>query len=240
VAIPGSYPLGVWVPGQAPTETPNQSAIPIGADTMMVLQMHYHPTGNDHEPDLTTIDLRLQAELPERMFFFTVLGNAAEAPNLLPGPNDDGNTVFNVPAGIEDHIETMEFSLDTLENRMPVTAMFPHMHYVGTDMKVTIERESPPVDEPANECLVNMPRWDFDWQQTYFYDAAFEDLPTIGPGDKIKIECGYDNSLRNPGVIRMLEDEGLDNPVDVGLGEETTDEMCLIIMGVMLDIPAGP
>lgn len=236
VGIDGAYSLGVWVPGARPFETPDGTGIPLAAGTVMVLQMHYHPTGFEHAPDQTIVDLRLQSTPPGKTFMFTAVGNTPIAPVLQPGPNDRGIPEFRIPAGATEHSETMVFEIDNpdLGRRLPITAMFPHMHYVGTDLKVSIERATPGAGEPANECLVNVPNWNFDWQRTYHYDADLAELPTIGDGDRITIECGYDNSLGNPFVHRMLLDEGLEDPIDVFLGEQTTDEMCLVAIGVIL------
>ncbi|MBL4636241.1 MAG: hypothetical protein JKY56_20440 [Kofleriaceae bacterium] len=52
-------------------------------------------------------------------------------------------------------------------------------------------------------------------------------------GDTITLKCGYNNTITNPFVQRMLDEEGLVNPVDVRLGEQTTDEMCIATMGIV-------
>ncbi len=236
VGIDGAYSLGVWVPGATPFETPAGTGIPLVPGTVLVMQLHYHPTGFEHAPDFTTLDMRLTTNRPERTFLFTAIGNAGQAPVLQPGPNDRGAVEFRIPANIDGHTEQMVFDIETQDDRrFPMTAIFPHMHYVGVDMKVDIERATPALDEPTNECLINVPRWDFDWQQTYYYDADIDALPTVGNGDRITITCEYNNTRSNPFVGRMLEEENLGDPVDVVLGEETTDEMCLIALGIILD-----
>jgi hypothetical protein len=100
-------------------------------------------------------------------------------------------------------------------------------------MQVSIDRADPQPGVSENECLVNVKDWDFDWQRTYSYDAALEDAPTVSNGDTITLKCDYDNTLANPFVQRMLTEEGLANPIDVSLGEETTDEMCVAILGLV-------
>jgi hypothetical protein len=49
------------------------------------------------------------------------------------------------------------------------------------------------------------------------------------------VSCTFDNTLDNPGVRALLEDEGEDAPFDVTLGEETRDEMCLALVAYYLD-----
>jgi hypothetical protein len=51
--------------------------------------------------------------------------------------------------------------------------------------------------------------------------------------DTLHLECTYNNTLDNPGVQTALEDAGLTEPQDVSLGEETLDEMCLGIFGIV-------
>jgi hypothetical protein len=44
----------------------------------------------------------------------------------------------------------------------------------------------------------------------------------------------YNNTMSNPGVLEMLAELGLSEPVDVSLGEATGDEMCLTGIGVAI------
>lgn len=81
------------------------------------------------------------------------------------------------------------------------------------------------------------PRYDYDWQQLYRYDAPLAEMPAISGGDSIRMRCTYDNTLDNPGTRRALEDAledaGEDAPVDIHLGEGTLDEMCIAMVGVV-------
>ena len=103
------------------------------------------------------------------------------------------------------------------------------MHYIGVDVKATIERAG----SSGPECLLQVPDWDFDWQGRYFYDVPIEQAPTIGPGDRITVRCTYDNTLANPFVRRALLENGLEDPMDVYLGDGTLDEMCWLGMYVI-------
>jgi hypothetical protein len=79
---------------------------------------------------------------------------------------------------------------------------------------------------------VQTPRWDFNWQRGYFYQGEVEQLPAIHLGDSMTMRCTYDNTLENPFVREALDAEGMSEPRDVKLGEETLDEMCLGIFGL--------
>lgn len=55
----------------------------------------------------------------------------------------------------------------------------------------------------------------------------------ISDQESLKFRCTYDNSLANPFVARALAEQGLTEPQDVYLGEQTLDEMCLGIFGIL-------
>jgi hypothetical protein len=116
----------------------------------------------------------------------------------------------------------------------------PHMHLIGTHIASSIERPAARGSDPQQECLANG-NWNFDWQRTYIYDAALDQLPSVQAGDTIDIQCRWNNTLENPFVQRALADQGLNAPVDISLGEGgSTDEMCLEIFGIAVDAPPQP
>lgn len=235
--LPNSFLLGVWTPGNQPIDLPTGVAAPLLGRSLVLVQIHYHPGGRpDNAPDATEVDLRLVSDRPTHLYTATAVGNAAAAPTLQPGPADRSGPEFRIPANAEAHTEHMRFTLGNVENPVPLFSAYPHMHYIGTGIDVTIERAAPSAAQPADECLVSSD-WNFDWQRSYLYDAPLGSLPTLANGDVIDVACSYDNTLRNPFVVRALADAGLSNPIDVFLGEETLDEMCLGIFGVVVPLP---
>ena len=68
-------------------------------------------------------------------------------------------------------------------------------------------------DEADQECLVDVPRWDFNWQGTY----QFSERVTVQTDDTIFLECHFDNS---------------NGDKNVAWGDGTEDEMCLGILYV--------
>src|SRR5690606_24027047 len=111
--------------------------------------------------------------------------------------------------------------------RFSIWAAGSHMHYVGRDMRSVLRRAS-----GEEVCLVQTPDWNFAWQRAYVYDAPIEDVPQAQPGDELHMRCVYDNTLGNPFVRQALEEQGLEAPTEVRLGEETLDEMCLGVFGI--------
>ena len=108
-------------------------------------------------------------------------------------------------------------------------AVAPHMHYLGTDQLVILDHQ----DEP-DECLVHTPGFRFDFQQAYIYDPATGDLPVVHPGDRIRVQCRYDNSASNPFLPLHLAASGEDAPHDVYWGEQSGDEMCMAMVGLII------
>ncbi len=240
-AVDGAYLIHVWTPGNEAMETPDELGIPLAAGTALLTQFHYHPGGISNDADVSSIDLRLTANRPDKLYTIGAWGNAFAAPELLPGPGDAAGTPrFFIPADEPAHAESMRFEVvaDTTA-RFPLLGAYPHMHYIGVGLQVKITRANPLPGEPTEECLVNVDRWDFDWQRTYQYDAPIDELPTVGNGDVVEINCTYDNTMDNPFVERALLEAGLTAPIDVALGEESLDEMCLAIFPIIFDAPAG-
>ncbi len=87
--------------------------------------------------------------------------------------------------------------------------------------------------QPEDECLLQTPDWNFEWQRFYTYDAPIEQLPFVTAGDRFEFSCTFDNSMGNPFVREALAEQGLEAPQDVRLGEETLDEMCLVAVTVL-------
>jgi hypothetical protein len=102
-----------------------------------------------------------------------------------------------------------------------------HMHLAGVDQTIEIERNTPVDGQPPQECLLGTPKYDFNWQRSYDYDAKLEDLPVISPGDKLRFTCHYDNTIDNPRIAKALMQENMSSPTEIHLGESTLDEMCL-------------
>jgi hypothetical protein len=228
--------LMAWAPGATPVTAPEGVAMALPSTGRIVMQVHYHPSGAPQVDDSTSVQLRrYRAGIPEYIGALSLIGNArgptASGMGLQPGPSDAGQPEFRIPAGAVSHTESMSFQLPRAQADYKLWAVGSHMHYVGTDMRIGITRAAPG-EEPAEECLLATPRWDFNWQRGYLYDVAIADAPSAKGGDVFQLRCTYDNSLGNPFVQSALAEQGLPAPADVRLGEATLDEMCLGIFGV--------
>lgn len=239
--VPGTKLLAGWAPGGVPMELPANIGTPLEAGSLLVMQIHYHPGGTTADPDATAVQMRFSDAPPEYYLTTALIGNDQTpkpgGDGLLPGPNDGAGPEFRIPAGAKGHTETMVFTLPGMLNGGPTPKIWiynvgAHMHLVGVDQKISITHT-----DGAEECLLQEPQWDFSWQRGYAYDAPIESLPVFAPGDKLVNRCTYDNSKDNPALVDALLEQGYTDPVDVGMGESTLEEMCLSALGVLTKAP---
>jgi hypothetical protein len=221
-----------WAPGGTPLAAPEGVAMVVPSKGRLVMQVHYHPSSTPQTDAATSLQLRgYGAGIPTYVSTLKLIGNARnQAAGLQSGPGDASVPEFRIPAGATAHTEAMLFPMPANSPAYRLWAVGTHMHYVGTDMRIGITRAVPGA-EPADECLLDTPKWDFDWQRGYRYDVAIEQAPTVKAGDVLNLRCTYDNSMQNGEVADAIFEQGLTEPRDVVLGEETLDEMCLGIFG---------
>jgi hypothetical protein len=236
--LPADFQIHAWFPGNQPLQLPAGMAMPIVPNTKIAMQIHYHPHGVVYGVDRTALDLQFSSTPPEQLYVAVSFGNETMAPNLLPGPGDtqDGIPEFVVPKNVADHPEHMRIPVPAFGHGLRLVSVLPHMHLLGTRIAVTLERPRPRGHDPATECLSNA-AWNFDWQRTYAFDAPFDHLPSIEEGDIFDIKCTWDNTIDNPFMQRMLAETNQVQPFDVSFGEQTTNEMCLTIVGLAQTAP---
>ncbi len=195
--------LGAWVPGTGGGEMPAGTGILVKPGSKIALQMHYHPLPGAL-PDQSTLKVRT-AETVERPAYLLPLTNPGWLVDSPP---------MTIPAGAKDTVHSFEIDLGSaifylfpgspfgIGKPVVAHAAGVHMHTLGTRASLTVERGD------TSECLVDVPRWDFNWQGTYDLTGS----TVVEPTDKIRLECHFDNSAG-------------DQPLK--WGEGTGDEMCL-------------
>ncbi len=95
----------------------------------------------------------------------------------------------------------------------------PHMHLIGKKFVMNI---TPPGGKTFE--AIRIDDWDYNWQEIYFLKEPMR----LKEGTKIEIEAVYDNTNNNP--------HNPSNPPKwVKFGEQTTDEMCFMFMGITTD-----
>jgi hypothetical protein len=171
--------LGAWAPGGAPIVFPVGTGIRIKAGQVLAMQVHYN-MDNARVPDQTAVKLMYGTGTEQAAYLLPVVADGFAIP-----PNAMGYTYS------ESFNNTYGFPLK-------LWGFLPHMHIKGTHITLT--------GGTANECLVDIPKWDFHWQTQYFRHKPF----TLQDGAPATIRCTWDN------------------PTDktVTWGEGTSDEMC--------------
>lgn len=115
-----------------------------------------------------------------------------------------------------------DYTLRT-ERIIPVNATIydtlPHMHLLGKSMKSWFE-----FPDGTIKPLIHVDNWDFNWQLVYTLKQPMK----IPAGTKHVIEATYDNSTDNPR-------NPSNPPRRVTWGEETTDEMFLLVSSYTID-----
>jgi hypothetical protein len=238
----GTYPceqlhlgtmLGSYFTGSAPTRMPDDVGVPFPVGARIVLNFHYHPSELGGDVDQSQVAVRWTTDAPSYAALISSVGNATSAAGgLLPGPNDPtGEPEFEIPAGAKGHTETMQITVPLgLPDETRLFLLGPHMHRIGTQIRMTLEREG------ETQCLIEDPHWDPDWQSVYVVDGEIENFPTFMPGDLLTMQCTYDNSLDNPEVVETLAGFGLDSPITASMGSAALDEMCMFVYGVAVPI----
>ncbi|MCA9705553.1 MAG: hypothetical protein KDK70_06890 [Myxococcales bacterium] len=209
-------PEGIFVSSEngvsADSYAPDKSDIP-------GLRRYAAVTGAEVD-DATALALRWDSAQPEYVSEFVLMG--------APGSGSMVDPPFVISAGATGHVEAVEWPVPPIGLAdVRIWSVLNHMHKVGVDMKTSLIRNT-----GSEDCLVQTPDWDFDWQRFYEYDAPIEQAPRVFSGDTVRVRCTYDNTLDNPGVVEALGQQGLEAPVEVRLGEETLDEMCLGVYGI--------
>lgn len=215
-----------WVPGSQPLTLEDNTAIRVTAGTGIVVQLHYNTLSIAEDEDRTDIStLRMRrtdtAENEARIRLFGVAN-----------PNDSDaveDPPFLVPYGVSGHVESYaEILPDTMDDAdVRIWGVVPHMHLAGTGIKLTRTRDS-----GEEDCLAHVPRWDFNWQQFYVYEGSFSDWPRLMGGDTLRLTCTLDNTDDNPFLQEYL---GGGISEGISLGESTSEEMCLIALGIACD-----
>lgn len=208
--------LGAWVPGSVTVPLQADSAMVIPKGARIVLQMHYNTLalgGAEPPAELSKVRLWTSADKP------------AYRVELLPL----AHLGIKVPAGDAESVQERVFRMPTDGT---LVSLAPHMHLLGTKISATVEPASPSPEAGSESCLIDIPGWDFNWQQTYPL-AETSSVP-VKKGDGVRLRCTYDNSEENQPLVNGMKKL----PSEVTWGEGTLDEMCLLFVGMRVPMDA--
>jgi len=231
-----------WAPGQDPTVLPTGVGIPLEPGDFFVVQIHYHyePEWNDLPPDesVLVVDLADQATIAAAggeldPIDLTLYLGPAEIPCSTEetGPLCDrdaaraqlieeqgpfaglvgdgllamcGSTVEDF-ADMTDGIASS--SCDHRATPGQIISVWGHEHEIGQSFTLTLNP-----DTPDEQVLLDIPRWNFDWQLNY---EPIDDI-VLTADDVIRVECSWNRA-------KIPEDA---EPRYVMWSEGTNDEMC--------------
>lgn len=194
--------LGFWAPGYTPRYLPSGVGQLLKAGSDLAMQLHYHPSGKP-ESDRSQVGIYFaKAPVTKQISGFAMI-----------------DFDVDIPPGAERH--KMEHSFTTPVD-LQVLDVTPHMHMIGTEMKLTV---TPPGGEPKPLVWTD---WDFNWQEQYL----FREPAKIPAGSRLDLEAWFDNSSANPYNPNQP-------PARVRFGEMTTDEMCICALRLISDDDAS-
>ncbi len=178
--------IGVWVPGTDVVRFPQDTGIPMNDGDQLVLEIHYNLSAlKGPQPDRSTIRLQFAKQpVKHRMSLSLQL-----------------QFQLNIPPKSKDSKATNN---QTIPSKVRVWGMMPHMHKFGTKFSVDWT-----LANGEKKCLIDIPKWDYNWQQTYFFQNPGGLI--MNANDKTFMTCTFDNPTDK--TIRW--------------GDKTGDEMCL-------------
>ena len=191
--------IATYAPGMPPTVYPEGAAKFVPAGSKLVFQLHYTPNGSPQR---------------DRSYAGLIFAEKDDVQHRVRS-HLAGNFRFAIPPGAPAHEVRATYRFD--EDRR-LLSLFPHMHLRGKSFRY--EAVFP---DGRREVLLDVPRYDFNWQNTYVFDE-----PRAMPrGTTLRCIAEFDNSEKN-----------LANPdptQTVRWGEQTWEEM---MIGAFDTIPA--
>jgi len=187
-----------WAPGEAPLILHDGQAKLVKKGSVLTFQIHYTTNGKPGK-DRTSVGLIFSKVPVEKR----VITAGAMARNLV------------IPPGEPNYESAGSF---TFKEDSHIDSLHPHMHVRGKDALYTLV-----LPDGTKKILLNVPRYDFAWQLTYFFRE-----PIAAPkGSKLEILAHHDNSANNK--------FNPDPTKEVHWGEQTWDEMMIGYFDYTLD-----
>ena len=183
--------LAGFAPGTRPLQTPEGWAKRVPAGSRLMFEMHYTPIGS-RQVDRSAVAL--------------VFAHEKDVTHELHTAGAI-NSRFVIPA--HDPHYRVE-SEDVLRSDVEMISLYPHMHMRGKSFRYEVT-----YPDGKKEVLLDVPRFDFNWQNSYIFQAPKQ----IPRGSRLRCTAVYDNSaanLANPDPARTIR-----------WGQQTWDEMMI-------------
>ena len=233
--------IAAWAPGWGGNRLPEGTGVELPAGSRIVMQVHYNllnGRGPDRSQALLTVAPASSGLTPLQTMLLpgpVELACAKSEHGKLCARNQAlfdlarkyGASAAFVPAGLlilcrGSAATPVASPVSTCDRRItePTTIYVAagHMHLLGASIKLELNPGT-----PRANVLLDIPRWDFHWQNAYTLARPVE----AEPGDVVRVTCRHDVSKRAHGGHGVAK-----TPRYVLWGEGTTDEMCLGILQV--------
>ncbi len=233
--------IGTWTPGTVPVFYPEGTGYLLSPDDIIIIQIHYW-VGEVREPDRTSVRFQLEPDKGDILPLFTL---EFTAPVEIPCPaefadreecqrdvaiqtmREQYNNESIPPNSLLRQCDQTlaDYADNTAERAVGSCAFevpFPlisygvlgHMHELGESFRIEV---NPGTDDA--KLLLDIPEWDFDWQDRYQFAEPF----VFYPGDIVEMTCTWSNTVS-------------ENPRYVVWGEGTEEEMCFATF-TLLEMP---
>ncbi len=236
--------ISAWAPGWGGGRLPDDTGVPLPAGSKIVMQVHYNllnGRAKDRSRAVLTVAPASAGVTPVQTMLLPAPVELACAKSergrlcqrteaLADLSRKYGSTAAVVPAGLlllcggnpssitPSPVSRCDRSIDAPTT---ILAVAGHMHLLGASIRLELNPGT-----PRATVLLDIPRWDFHWQNAYTLSKPVQ----ARPGDVVRVTCRYD-------VTKRVHAAHSGNPVPrtpryVLWGEGTTDEMCLGILQV--------
>jgi hypothetical protein len=198
----GEYLAG-YTPGKSAMRLPANQGKLIKAGSDLVFQMHYTTNGKEGV-DQTRLGINFAKTIPsERVLTVNV-----------------ANRDFTIPPGAANYPIT---SALTFLGDARIVTYWPHMHVRGKSFRF----EGLTASE-QRQILLNVPRFDFNWQHRYLPEEPFR----VTAGSRLECFATFDNSANNP--------FNPDPKASVQWGDQTWEEMMIGFIEIAFDASKTP
>ena len=147
--------MSFWTAGSEPHRLPDGVGIHIPAQSDIILQVHYHPTGKAGS-DKTRVGLYFSRKPVKQALHW----------------NNASSYNFRLPAG-DDNVEVKASWFVPVD--VEALAVSPHMHLLGHDMHMSVR-----LPNGRTQNLIEIADWDPSWQSAYYFQKPIPLARRVG------------------------------------------------------------
>lgn len=161
--------LAGWAPGDLGTVCPPDTALRLPKGCKLEFELHYTPNGTKVK-DRSSVGIHFAKQPPKYEYFTNSFANES----IVVPPHDP-------------HFRAEQ--IWRLRGDARILSMVPHMHWRGKSYRYEVI-----YPDGRRETILNVPRWDFNWQNVY----QLQEPLRLPKGAKLHAIAHWDNSANNP------------------------------------------